>query len=519
MKWWNPDIWGTKSITEEIKAFRNKGDNSFTDKALDKRAGEGVDDISVITGYGRESMSSFNTFYKNSINISFESEVQRVLYYRSMSEMPEIADVVEDAIIESTQSDEKGNVLSLEITDPEMEKNENIVMNITDAFNDLFFRNLNINDIIWDLMRTFFIDGKVFFEQIIHEGRAGNGVVSIKKLPTETMDRLYDPKTGKTLAYYQYLTQNPKRPATIEEARQDTKIIVFDPNQIGYLDYGIYGKTKSEVLGYLEKTKQPFNSLKLLETSVIIYRIVRAPERLVFKIDTGSMPKDKSMAFVEKIKNKFTKKIGYDGQTGQLTNSPEIFSMLENFFLPQSSDGNGSDITSIGGNPSGFAELDDIYYFARKLYRAMKYPMSRVTAQQEKRESDNVFGGTSTGEITRDEIKWAKFLERQQGKFTNVFMELFLIHLNFTGLKKEYGIDRSKIRIKMTPPNQYKQQMQQQLLETQTSNYSTLSNNAEFSKYFLMKEYLHWDDAMIKANSDGFKKDKELGFDEEDGGF
>jgi len=224
------------------------------------------------------------------------------------------------------------------------------------------------------------------------------------------------------------------------------------------------------------------------------------------------------MKYVEKIKQKFTKKQTYDSQTGKLTHDPEVFSILENFFLPQSADGRGSQVDSVGGNPSGFAELDDLYYFQRKMYKALKYPMSRVSSLQDRTEGDILFGSGQMGEITRDEIKWAKFLERQQTRFCWELLNMFLVHLDLKGLKKQYGLDEDKLRMTMTSPNQYRDHMRQGLLETSFNNYNSLSNNEEFSKYYLQKKFLKWTDDDIQANAEGFKKDKELLPDDE-GGF
>jgi hypothetical protein len=152
----------------------------------------------------------------------------------------------------------------------------------------------------------------------------------------------------------------------------------------------------------------------------------------------------------------------------------------------------------------------DIWYFARMLYVALKYPMSRITNMQEGRSGDNMFMGSQTGEINRDEIRWAKFLERHQQKFTQAFTKLFLLHLEFMGLKHEYELDESKINITMTPPNNYKQQMGQMLLESQMNNYQNVANNPEISKSFAQTKYLKWTEEDLKANSDGFKRDKEL---------
>jgi len=524
MSWYNPFSWKKTSepeiITEELKSFKNKGDDNVSDRHLELRSGEGVEDLAIIQGmgFGKESLSSFNSFYNKNINIQFDNERQRIQHYRQMADMPEIGDVIEDAVIESTQENLEGDVISLVIKDKDLENNSNIVKNLQEQFEDLFYNRIDIKNVIWDLFRNYYIDGRYYYEKIIHQAKSKNGIIGIKILPAETMDFIHDPKTGRIRAFLQYLTEKGKNYNSLEEASKDSDIIVFYPEQIGYVDYGIYGRSRKEIIGYLEKVKQPYNQLKLLETSVVIYRLVRSPERLVFRIDTGNMPKDKAMKFVEKIKQKFTTKVSYDSTTGKMSNNPEIFSLLENYFLPQSSDGRGSQVDSIGGNAAGFAELDDIYYFGRKLYRALKYPMSRVTASQERQESNVIFGGTTFGEIQRDEVKWSKFLERNQTRICNDLLKLFLLHLEFQGLKKEYELDKSKLAIVMTPPNNYKDQLNQQILQARMNNYSSLSNNSEFSKTFLMKEFLKWDDEMIKMNSEGFDDDKKY-LPQDDSGF
>ena len=497
------------TLSESTKSFKNKGRSGVSQKYLENTRGEGFEDIYDI-GYGKESISSFNSFYNNFINTAFANKRAKIQNYRTMADMPEISSVIEDICIESTQEDVDGKILSFEILNKEIESNKNIVSNLEENFDELFHKNVKINDNIIDYFRTYFVDAEIFLEKIINKSKPSLGIIKLKKLPTETVDYKINRKTGLTEAYFQYMTPNAKEPTSVEEAEGRDDIIVFYPEQINHIDYGIYAGTKKNVVGYLEKAKQPFNQLKLIETSIVIYRIVRSPERLVFNIDTGAMPRDKSLKFVEKIKKKLSQKVEFDSQSGTLKNQPNITSLIENYFLPQSSDGRGSSISSVGGNPSGFAELDDLYYFARKLYVALKYPISRVVNAEEKRQGDTLFQGSQSSEITIDEIRWAKFLERHQQKFCQMFTEIFLVHLEFKGLKKEYDININDINVVMTPPNDYKQQMNQVLLETQMNNYSNLSNNSEFSKTFLMKEYLKWDDEMIKANADGFKEDKKL---------
>lgn len=495
-------------LTEETKSFKNKGNNQITKFDYDT-TGDGVDDILAI-GYGKDSAVSFNSFYNKFIGIQFTNKRMKIQNYRFMAEMPEISTIIEDICIESTQEDTNGKIINLEILDQELQKNENACNNIKNEFDILFHKRIRINNHIMGYFRTYYIDSEVFIEKIINKSKPSMGLIGLKKLPTETMDYILDPKTAKVLYYFQYTKGDVKPPLSYEEAQKRDDIIIFYPEQISHIDYGIYNGSRKNVIGYLEKCKQPFNQLKLLETAVVIYRIVKAPERLVFSIDTGNMPREKSLKFVETIRKNMTQKASYNHTTGTLDNAPDIMSMMDNYFLPQSSDGRGSSVSSIGGDPSGFSQLDDIYYFARKLYIALKYPMSRVIQGEERRPSDTLFMGGSGTDITIDEIRWAKFLDRNQQKFSQLFTDIFLLHLEFKGLKKEYDISHEKINITMVPPNDYKNKMEQIKLETQVSNYTSLSNNSEFSKTYLMKKFLKWTDEDIKANAEGLEKDKTL---------
>jgi hypothetical protein len=298
------------------------------------------------------------------------------------------------------------------------------------------------------------------------------------------MDNIYD-KEGQIVGYVQYLKKNSKKYLSLEEAKKDKDVIVFNPAQINNLKYG-YG---NETNAYLDKCKVPYNQLKLLETSLIIYRIVRAPERFVFKIDTGNMPREKALKYVEKIKRQMNKKESFDSETGTLTNTKDVLSILDNYFIPQG-ENRGSDIETIGGNTGAFGEMDDIFYFQKKLYRALKYPLSRIQTRNENRSSEDLFQGNNFNEITRDEIKWSKFLEKQQRKFSQYLVRIFLIHLDFKKIKERFGLNHKNINIVFRPPSDYREQMEQRLLETKFQNYSALSGLEEFSKSYLMKKYL-----------------------------
>lgn len=224
------------------------------------------------------------------------------------------------------------------------------------------------------------------------------------------------------------------------------------------------------------------------------------------------------------MKVKKIERLSVREDTGCLTikdpGSNHNFAVKAGIFVKNSADGRGSSVDSVGGNSAGFTELDDIYYFSRKLYRALKYPLSRVTAEEEKRSADILFGGNQTSEISRDEIKWAKFLERQQNRVCRDLRNIFLLHMDFKNLKEQYGLNKENIELVLNPPSHYKEQMEQNFLQSRFDNYNTISDKPEISKYFCMKKYLNWDDDTIQDNIDGLKKDKELGLvaDEGSGG-
>lgn len=509
---WYDFITGKDRIDEATKAFKNKGEDAITDKEWKQLSGEGVEDVNLLQMWGTQGILGQNSFFNTFINKTFESEANRISEYRRMAEYPEVGDVIEDAANEACQPNDDLNLISLNFTDEKLQNNDNIRKTINREFNNLFFERIGINDKLWDMFRSFLIDGRLYYERVVDPNNTKRGIISIKKLPAETMDYELNPINGRVTTFYQYIAPSMKRPLNRQEAEKmklqyKDNLVIFNPEQIGFINYGLFGKTQYEVLGFLEKAKVPYNQLKLIETSIIIYRLVRSPQRFVFKIDTGAMPRDKAMKYVEKIKNKFIKRQTYDPRSGNLSNEPEVLSLLENFFIPTSSDGKGSSIDTIGGDSKGFTELDDLYYFSRKLYRALKYPISRVTQGAEKGE-EVMFGGSNSGQISRDEVKWAKFLERQQRIFSDEFLKLFLLHLEFRGMKNEYNLDYNSFSINMNPPSHYQESMEQGFREQEFANYNQLKDSTEFSKTFMIKKYLKWTEKDFDDNKKGFELDK-----------
>lgn len=646
-------------LNEALKPFEDRLSKAAMLKVARKQSGEGIEDFSQLGSafgvFGNTiDAKGFNTFYKKFIDTATKDAQDRILQYRSIARYPEIAEVIEDIINESTQLDNSGRIIQLSITDPELAANTEIAKKLTAEFYDMFYHRIEIQKKIDEFLYAYYVDSKLFWENIIDISDTKKGIINLKKLATETMDFSWNPWTGKMNFFVQYLKLGVRMPTTFEEAMSDSQnLITFHPKQITYLDYGLYGAGgKKDILGYLEKVKQPFNQLKLIETSIVIYRLIRAPERLVFKVDTGNMPPDRAMRFVANVQRNLQKKVFYDPSDGKLSNQPNVMclslnteiivnetpdtlrniierfaseeelytisvdeetgeqivghvigagitrrnaevievelsnglkevvtpdhkfilangdvkdaeflsceddlmpyngvsvrivsvkkleqhedtgcitvytpsrnhnfllksgvyvrnSILDNYFLPQSASGRGSSVESVGGNPSGFSELDDLHYFQKKLYRALKYPMSRVEHIFEQ-QAKEIRVADSSGEIARDETKWGRFLKKHQDKFSEAFLDVFMLDLEFKGWAEEFGIKRDMLHVSMTVPNDFIGSMKQVEFDRKWNNYQ-LSDHPEFSKYWRMKRILKLTDEEIQENVEMLKKDKELG--------
>ena len=382
-------------LQEATKAFRDRP------LRTPEPTGEGIEDISLADAFGSINLQSFNMFYDSYLKKQYSNEIDKIKNYREMESNAEIGDIVEDATNESTQLDEEGRIIHLKIMDSSISSNTNKIRNLQREFDELFYNRIKISNILWDMFRSYLVDGRLYYERVINPNKKTNGITMLKKLPTETMDFEYDYRTGKIKYFMQYMSPRAKMPSSFQEAQKSNDVVVFYPDQIGFVDYGVYGISKKDIYGYLEKARIPYNQLKMLETSVIIYRIVRAPERFVFRIDTGAMPKDKAMKFVEKVKQKMTKKQTYDANTGTLSNSPDVLSIGENFFLPQCLR-TKEKVSLLDGRT---LTLDEI-----------------IKEHDEGKKHEVYSIDQSTGNIVRGKVKWAG-ITRKNAKLVRVHLD------------------------------------------------------------------------------------------------
>ena len=296
-----------------------------------------------------------------------------------------------------------------------------------------------------DIFRRWYVDGRIYYHKVIDKKEPRKGIKElryidprkIKKVREVIKDRP-DPVTGidkqkQTLEYYLYNEKVVDNSATPQSALKITT------DSIAFCPSGLVDQTKGSVLSYLHKAIKPVNQLRMIEDALVIYRISRAPERRIFYIDVGNLPKIKAEQYLKDVMSRYRNKLVYDASTGEIRDDRNHMSMLEDFWLPRREGGRGTEITTLPGG-SNLGEIEDIVYFQRKLYRSLNVPMSRMEAEQ------NFSIGRST-EITRDELKFSKFVQRLRKKFSALFHDVLRTQLVLTGVIAEEEWDKIKEHI------------------------------------------------------------------------
>ena len=343
----------------------------------------------------------------------FQSDRDLIMKYRQISQYPEVDMAIEDICNEAI-TDENGVIVRLNLDN--LDQKDSVKELIMEEF-DRILSLTNFSMSAYDTFRRWYIDGRLFYHCIINDSKPDAGLLELRQIdPTKIrkikeVEKVKDPKTGADLTkegkeYYLY--QDDAMSSNSEGLR-------INPDAIIQVNSGLLNEERNKVVGYLNKALKPINQLSMMEDSLVIYRISRAPERRIFYIDVGNLPKGKAEEYLNSTMNKYRNKVVYDPTTGAIKDEKIHRNVMEDFWLPRREGGRGTEITTLPGGQN-LGEIEDIQYFQSKLYRALNIPMSRLS------EGDAFSVGRSS-EITRDELKFQKFIDRCRGKFSTLFYE------------------------------------------------------------------------------------------------
>ena len=356
-----------------------------------------------------------------------KSEADLIQRYREVSLHPECDMAVEDIVNEAVVADE--SVKSVKINVDNIDFSDDVRLKIHDEFNEVL-NLLAFNTKGHDIFRRWYVDGRLYYHKVIDRKSPRKGLTEIRYIDPMKIKKVREIQKNRQASakgidiiedYEEYFIFNPKG---IDNTNATGARVAVDA--ITYCPSGIIDQNKNLVLSYLHKAIKPVNQLRMIEDAVVIYRIARAPERRIFKIDVGNLPKQKAEAYLKDVMNRYRNKLVYDASTGEIRDDRNYMSMLEDFWLPSREGGRGTDITTLpGGNNLG--EIADIEYFQRKLYRSLNVPVSRL-------EASSGFALGRAAEITRDELKFTKFVQRLRKKFTELFNDLLKTQLILKGV-------------------------------------------------------------------------------------
>ena len=374
-------------------------------------------------------------FYSEFIDIEGQtkSESDLVRRYRSTSEHPECDLAIEDIVNEAINTDETR--ASVAIVTDNLPYSSKIKKRISEEFSQIL-RLLDFDTKCHDIFRRWYIDGRLHYHKIIDEDNVQKGIQELRYIDALKIKRIRKvdkdvtkkgSPTVKVLEDYYVYNEGGAITSSTQTAVGGTLKITADA--IANCPSGLFDPSKALVRSYLHKAIKPVNQLRMIEDAVVIYRIARAPERRIFYIDVGNLPKVKAEQYLKDVMNRYRNKLVYNASTGEIKDDRQQMSMLEDFWLPRREGGRGTEITTLPGG-SNLGEIDDILYFQKKLYRSLNIPISRL-------ETESGFSMGRGAEITRDEVKFTKFVQKLRKKFNTLFNNILKTQLILKGVVAE----------------------------------------------------------------------------------
>ena len=356
--------------------------------------------------------------------------------YREIALYPECDSAIEDIVNEAIVSNEDDQAIEI-VTDNLDGYSDKIKKLIRDEF-DGVTRLLSFGSNGHDIFRKWYVDGRLYYHAIIDEKNPKQGITELRPIDSLRIRKVRqviedkDLKTGAKLVkgyneFYLYQDQAQGKANTGLKISKDAII---------YVTSGLLDQSSKKVLSYLYKAIKPVNQLRMMEDSLVIYRLARAPERRIFYIDVGNLPKGKAEGYLRDIMARYKNKIVYDANTGEIKDDRKHMAMLEDFWLPRREGGKGTEITTLPGGEN-LGQIEDILYFQKKLYKSLNVPVSRLE------ENQSFVLGRST-EISRDEVKFTKFIGRLRKKFSELFMQVLRTQLILKGIITAEDWDKMK---------------------------------------------------------------------------
>ena len=441
-----------------------------------------------------------------------KSESELINRYRDMGLQAEVENAIDDIINEAiVASKEKPlvriNVDNLNVSEPIRDK-------IRLEFKAIS-RLLDLQNLGHDVFKRWYIDGRIYYHVIVDENNMEKGIHElrvldprkIKKIREKKNDRQPDGKTKTTVTEYYvynqkgiYQSQGQTMGTAFTSAATGLKI---SPDAIVYTHSGLMNSTRSLVLSYLHKAIKPLNQLRMIEDSLVIYRISRAPERRIFYVDVGNLPKLKAEQYMRDLMTRYKNKLVYDAQTGEVRDDRKHMSMLEDYWMPRREGGRGTEISTLPGG-TNLGDIEDVLYFQKKLYKSLGVPISRLESEA------NYTIGRAT-EISRDEVKFTRFVNKLQSRFSLMFDDMMERQLTLKGImsKEDWKNIKNEIFYEFESDSHFAEVKHHELVQDRLNILRDMQDYAGkyWSHEYIRKHILMMTDDEVKTNDEQIQKE------------
>lgn len=436
------------------------------------------------------------------------NEVELITRYREMAMQPELETAIDDIVNEAIVMEDSGK--SVDINLDELKQPESIKKKIREEF-DHILKLLNFGNMGHDIFRRWYIDGRIFYQIIINDSNPRAGIQELRYIDPRRIrkireiQKMKDAKSGIDIirSIREYYLYN-ERGVIGAHSNLGAKIAT---DSVVNVNSGLMDSRRAMVLSYLHKAIKPLNQLRMVEDATVIYRLSRAPERRVFYIDVGNLPKTKAEQYLRDIMVKYRNKLVYDSATGEIRDDRKHLSMLEDFWLPRREGGRGTEIQTLQGGQN-LGELEDVKYFERKLYKALSVPISRLEPQQG-------FSLGRTSEITRDELKFTKFIQRLRNKFATIFDDVLRVQLTLKGIctKEEWDEFKEDVWYDYFKDNNFEELKEAELIRDRISVLALVDPyiGRFYSQEWVRKHVLNMSDEEIEEIEKQIEEEKKSG--------
>jgi len=460
------------------------------------------DDGAVVTAVG-----GIQATYVDFDGQSAKNEVELITKYREMSLTPETSAAIDDIVNEAIVMEENKPPISL-VTD-NLNYDESFKGKLRDEFEHII-KLLDFNNIGYEIFRRWYVDGRLYFHIIIDETKPDEGIQELRYLDPRKVRKIREVKKSIDRITGSEIVQDVQEYFIYNERGLQTTSGIYSPggmagtrispDSICYVHSGLIDSQYNSIVSYLHKAIKPLNQLRMIEDSLIIYRISRAPERRVFYVDVGQLPKGKAEAYVNDLMQRYRTRLVYDSNTGEVQDNKRHMSMLEDFWLPRREGGKGTEVSTLSGGQN-LGELTDVNFFQDKLYKALNIPVSRL-----KQETGFNLGKSS--EIQRDEIKFGKFIYRLRIRFSQIFDVLLRSQLILKGIitKEDWDNIRKDIIYEFQKDSYFSELKN---LEILSNRIQTLTSMSEYIKRYYSEKWVR-KNVLMQSEDEILEQDNQI---------